>query len=159
MLGAVLADEPRQCMNRRESLVPCGRTTLPFLLQVNEKATHQFDRQIGHRQRVGGYPLALCHEREEQDEHVAVACARVGRQVPLRRDIFQEEPTNPMPQRGAVSHDGSPLRTLQSDGWLQQAAPESLSGSAVCPKGPHGRDKSLTWAEDRSDQHCSDTTR
>src|SRR6516225_3073116 len=121
-------------MNRRESLVPCGRTALPLLREVNEKAADQFGRQIGHQQRVGG-------------------------QVPLRRGIFQEEPTNPMPQRGAVSHDGSPLRTLRSDGWLRQAAPESLSDSAVSRKGPYGRDRSLTWAEDRSGRRRSDTMR
>ena len=98
VLWAVRTDEPGQSVNRAEALVPRGRGALPFALQMSEEGANHLGRQIGHCQLVDGRTFALRHIGKKQDEHVAIARARVEGKVPFRCCVLQQEPADPMAQ-------------------------------------------------------------
>src|SRR5271165_6290039 len=159
VLWTVRTDEPGQSVYRAEALVPCGRGALPLALQMSEEGANHLGRQIGHCQRVDGRTFALCRIGKKQDEHVAIASTGVGRKVPFRCCVLQQEPADPMAERGSISHDGLPGRMPRSGGWLQQAAPRSSSDSVVFLTGPCDPGRSPAWAAGRSGRRLRDTRR
>ncbi len=65
MLGAVQADEVRQRMNRRQTLVACRHTALALFFHLLEKGTGPLGREVLHLEPVNRLASLARNKRQK----------------------------------------------------------------------------------------------
>lgn len=89
MLRAAGADEAREGMQRRQSLIACRDAAGSGLFEVSEKVPDAVGRQIVDDQPVDGDAPRRGDKRDQQGQGIAIAPPRVLREIAFAHQVLQ----------------------------------------------------------------------
>ena len=157
---AVLTDETRQGVDRRETLISRGGPTAASFLQILKERSGAGWRNILHAEPLDPSVGSASDERQKLLQRIPVACLRIAGEIPFGNEVLQQEPADPGAKQIGVRHGDTPFRhSARSAGWPHEEARASCSGTPACPASGRDRDRLTGDAGVAARRHLADTRR
>jgi hypothetical protein len=159
VIGTVHTDKVGKGMNGRQSLVACCGCAMSRLFEVVEEETKVVCGEMLDGQSIDWVPKLLRQKRQKQGQAIAVTVLCILLEIPISKQVFEQEPSDPGTEKRIVSHDISPLvehivRIARSPGTVSL---RSWLNSAALPRCEHGRGMWTVAGEVAARRHVRDT--
>src|SRR5882724_8806969 len=111
---SVLTDEAGKGMDGAQALVARARCAAALTFDVLQKDPDTLGGKVEHRQ-FFDWPTRLRRsERQQLQQHIAIAFLGIEGEVALTDEVLKQEAAHPGSNQGGVNHDGALLRNAQT---------------------------------------------